>query len=221
MGTEITSTLAANHISYDILSKPYPNVISWQRKLPRNLCKNSKDEDLELTDKIIKENHILLLMSGEDLVRNVNQKTLLIEIKKVKNTFPSDFKLNLLVCGLKIYCSTNRGCVSRIETEFALTEIQLVSNSCHRLLESPDEVATIILQYTKAIAEGPYKKQIAEKYEKETFYLGNDSKDTVRVQNGIGLSRLWQQQLIKLPMVTLEIAEGKSSQHLNFFYQSI
>lgn len=40
------------------------------------------------------------------------------------------------------------------------------------------------------------------------FYFGNESKDCVRVVGSVGLGRLWQQHLIKLPWITLESAEA-------------
>lgn len=146
-------------------------------------------------------------MSGHDLIKHVKAKTFLRHVRDVKEAHPS-YTIDLIICGLKAYCHENRGAIGRTETELALTEIQLLADVCHRLLETGEEVATVIQQYTKSIAENPYKQQKADKYERENFYLGNDSKDCVRVQNGIGLSRLWQQQLIKLPNVTLEIAEA-------------
>lgn len=153
------------------------------------------------------------MISAGDLIKHIKAKNLLDKIRHIKASYLSDYTIDLIVCGIASYCRQNRGAIRRTETEFALTEIQLLLNVCHRLLESSEEVATVIQQYTKSIAENPFKQQKAEKYEKENFYLGNDSKDCVRVQNGIGLGRLWQQQLIKLPNVTLEIAESIIAQY--------
>lgn len=163
-----------------------------------------------MTESFNIERHLLWLMSGEQLVWHVNEKTLLAETKRISSR-NSDSTITLIICGLRAHCQQNRGCVTKTATEFALTEIQLLCNCSHRLLETADEMANVVLQFTKSIAEDPFKQQKMDKYEKENFYLGNDSKDCVRVQNGIGLSRLWQQQLMKLPMVTLEVAEAITS----------
>lgn len=40
------------------------------------------------------------------------------------------------------------------------------------------------------------------------FFATNDNKDCVAVKGTAGFSNLWQHHLIKLPMVTLEIAEA-------------
>lgn len=207
LGTNITSTLAANHIQYKIRNNPTENSITWSRVLPQTLLGSSQKE-LQLSEKVVNEKFLIVLVSAPKLINHVKAKTLLDHIRHVRDSYPPGYSIDLIVCGLTSYCRTNRGAVGRTEMEFALTEIQMTMNVCHRLLETSEEVATVIQQYTKSIAENPYKQQKADKYEKENFYLGNDSKDCVRVQNGIGLGRLWQQQLIKLPNVTLEIAES-------------
>uniref|UniRef100_A0A336M418 CSON011783 protein n=1 Tax=Culicoides sonorensis TaxID=179676 RepID=A0A336M418_CULSO len=212
LGTSITSVLATNQIQYKIRSNLIQHSVIWKRTLPQNLISSSQNE-LQLSEKIVQEKVLLLLMPAKDFIQHVKSKSLLNEIKTIQQMFSSDYTFELMICGLKSYCTRNRGAVGRTESEFALSEIQLQANCCHRLLESSEEVGQVIQQYTKSIAERPYKEQKAEKYEKENFYLGNDSKDCVRVQNGIGLSRLWQQQLIKLPNVTLEIAEAIISKY--------
>jgi hypothetical protein len=52
------------------------------------------------------------------------------------------------------------------------------------------------------------RRQKSEKYEQDEFYLGNDSRDCIRVTNGQGLGQLWQRQLSKLPQVSLEVAQS-------------
>lgn len=53
-----------------------------------------------------------------------------------------------------------------------------------------------------------YRKLKNAKLESENFYFANDNKDSVKVVGTAGLGRLWQQHLIKLPMITLETAEA-------------
>jgi hypothetical protein len=38
--------------------------------------------------------------------------------------------------------------------------------------------------------------------------LGNDSRECVRVTDGQGLGQLWHRQLIKMPQLTLEVAQS-------------
>lgn len=42
----------------------------------------------------------------------------------------------------------------------------------------------------------------------QNFYATNDNKDCVTVKEMVGLSKLWQHHLFKMPSVTLETAEA-------------
>lgn len=53
-----------------------------------------------------------------------------------------------------------------------------------------------------------FRKQKNQLLENENFYFANDNKDCVKVVDKVGLSRLWQQHLLKLPFITLETAEA-------------
>lgn len=70
-----------------------------------------------------------------------------------------------------------------------------------------------------------FRKLKNAKLENENFYFANDNKDSVKVVGTAGLGRLWQQHLIKLPLITLETAEAIMSvypmpQHLFDAYKS-
>jgi len=78
--------------------------------------------------------------------------------------------------------------------------------------ESQDFLA-LLQRYTKAIAEAPYKKQRNETLGGFKKYLANDKKQCVKVDQGNGYGRLWQQHLNRLPMVTLEVAESIIAQY--------
>jgi hypothetical protein len=47
--------------------------------------------------------------------------------------------------------------VSKDEWEAALTELHLFANCSHRLVEEPHELGAFIKQFSKAVAEAPYK----------------------------------------------------------------
>lgn len=47
-----------------------------------------------------------------------------------------------------------------------------------------------------------------EKYENFNFFIRNDNKDCVQVEDDIGLKNLWQQHLMKMPLTTLEKAQS-------------
>lgn len=209
IGNEIQNKLKSINVKVSCEPQTAQAVIRWRRQLFQNLT-GSTQKNLQLTESIQYENQVLWLISGEDLVNFVNEKVLIHKIETISKLYPT-CTMTLLVCGLKAHCKKNRGCVSRTTTEFALTEIQLFLNCSYRFIESDEELAITVMQFTKSIAENPFKQQKMDKYEKENYYLGNDSKDCVKCQNGIGLARLFTQQLIKLPMVTLEVAEAITS----------
>jgi hypothetical protein len=47
--------------------------------------------------------------------------------------------------------------VSKDEWETALTELHLFANCSHRLVEEPHELGAFIRQFSKAVAEAPFK----------------------------------------------------------------
>lgn len=47
--------------------------------------------------------------------------------------------------------------ITKRAVEYALTELQIFCNCCHRMLETPYDVAVMIGQFTKAVAQLPYK----------------------------------------------------------------
>ncbi|XP_068085908.1 probable crossover junction endonuclease EME2 [Anabrus simplex] len=105
--------------------------------------------------------------------------------------------------------------VTRQEVETALAELQVFEGCCHRLIDQALDLGDTVAQFTKAIAERPFK---LEKQKKESskleWYATGDSRDCVRVdKNGLGLSRLWQQQLCQFPLVALDVAEAIVSQY--------
>ncbi|XP_063220742.1 crossover junction endonuclease EME1 [Bacillus rossius redtenbacheri] len=105
--------------------------------------------------------------------------------------------------------------VSRERLEEALAEVQLATGCCHRLVESPAALGALVAQFSKAVAERPYKleRQRKEQQQCDWFALA-DSKDCVRVDGeGNGLLRLWKQQLCQFNLATLETAEAVASKY--------
>lgn len=47
--------------------------------------------------------------------------------------------------------------VSKDEWDAALTELHLFANCSHRLVEEPHELGAFIRQFSKAVAEAPFK----------------------------------------------------------------
>lgn len=92
-----------------------------------------------------------------------------------------------------------------------ITELQILHNINIRLLNRLTDFVDMVVQFSKAVSEIPFKKQEASKFKMSSGSCGfllNDNKDCVKVEeNNAGMSRLWQQHLTRLPLVTLEVAE--------------
>lgn len=47
--------------------------------------------------------------------------------------------------------------ITKRNVEYALTELQLFCNCCYRMAETPQDVALIVGQFSKSVAQIPYK----------------------------------------------------------------
>lgn len=47
--------------------------------------------------------------------------------------------------------------VSRRKIEYVLTELQLLYNCCYKMINTTEEVGLMICQFSKAIAQAPFK----------------------------------------------------------------
>lgn len=201
-GSEILSKLNELGLKYEIQRQQYPRVITFYRNNQQTLT-----ADGTVTAKTTGQKCIIHLMNGEELVKNVKEATLLSTVQRLMELYP-DTVVSLLVFGLVSYCRSNRNCVGRRETETALTELQLFCKCSYQLLDTADEVGDFVAQLGKSLAELPYKQQQYDKYSQEQLYLGNEKKGCVRVEGTVGLHQLYQNMLIKIPSVSLEVAEA-------------
>lgn len=201
-GAKVLSKLNDLNLKYEIKQQLKPRVITFYRTTQQNLTKQGG-----MTEKAVDQKFIIYLLPGAELVQHVKDDNLVANIAQLLDHYPGK-TIFLLIFGLVAYCRENRGCVGRKETEVALTELQLSINCSHQLIETADEVGDLVARLGKSMAELPYKQQQQAKYNQEQHYLGNEKKGCVRVEGTAGLHQLYQNQLIKIPSVTLEIAEA-------------
>lgn len=109
-----------------------------------------------LDEKYQDENILLHIMTAAELNSYVTGNKLKTRIETIKQHYPNK-ELSLMIFGLKDYCRNNRANAGRYAFENALTEQQLVHNISHRLLDTAEDVAQVFLQFSKSIAEKPYK----------------------------------------------------------------
>lgn len=111
---------------------------------------------VRLDDKYQDEDDLLHVIMSSELNSLVADHGLQKRIEYIKGLFPNK-QLTLLIFGLKEFCRLNERNVGRLAFETALTEIQMIGGVCHRLLDTAEDIAQVFLQFSKSIAEKPFK----------------------------------------------------------------
>lgn len=231
-----------NHeLVYTLKSHVIPNSLIWTRSLERN--GNFLNEN-RIEGSVFEENQIVIVWDYNEAVTKIHDNTFVASIISIQAEVPEKVAMlviygigsylkhhkNLKKMKIKNQCQGNirdmtkrRGSkafdglpiISKKELELCLTEIQLRVNCNSQLIETPQSLGLLISQYTKAIAEAPFKMQKKEVLENRLdWFVAADNRDTVRVdKDGNGLKRLWQQQLCQFNLANLEIAEAIISKY--------
>ncbi|TGZ38067.1 crossover junction endonuclease EME1 isoform X1 [Temnothorax longispinosus] len=230
---EIESALQNAGIKFNVTTELIPNSITWRR----NVEEDYVDEDNEIRTKrsVRTEEYAIVIWSSYEAVRHVAEGTFCTFVSNSKDLMPN-YNMTLVICGMEDYFAyrkkqksdRNPGgkgsghngkgnqrfdtlpIISRQQLEMCLTEIQIVDSCSSRLIESAQDLALMVCQYTKSISEIPYKLQKGKNEEgKFDWYVAGDNKNTVRVdKDGNGLKRLWQQQLCQFNLSSLETSEA-------------
>ncbi|XP_043265877.1 crossover junction endonuclease EME1 [Colletes gigas] len=234
----ITSTLLEANIQYSINAELIPNSITWKRIVENSYVDDTNKICTE-TD-VQRINQILIIWNWDKALMEVADGSFCATISTIKASIPN-YNMILVIFGIEDYftsrkqtrnsvknrtknkaqkTNTKNNCefqsfpeISRQQLETCLNEIQILSKCNSRLLNSFKDLALMVYQCTKAIAEIPYKletnKNITSKFD---WYVMGDNRNTVRVdKDGNGLKRLWQQQLCQFNLSSLEIAEAISA----------
>lgn len=94
-------------------------------------------------------------MTAVDLNGYVKSNSLIDHITDIQTKYPNK-KVTLLVYGVKEYCRSNRN-AGRLAIETVLTELQLFNQISYRLMDTAEDVGNVVMQFSKSIAEIPYK----------------------------------------------------------------
>lgn len=205
LGQELITQLNNTDIKYEIRSLAAKNCIIWERNVGQQTLVTT-GSTTGLDDAWRMEQQVLQLLSESDFQRAIKHETLACIGPKLHDAFPAP-NLQFTVIVPRLRNGSNEA--------NALIELQLLQQLHIEQLAEPmgKELLGLLQRYTKAIAETPYKQQrhaILGSFKK---YLANDNKQCVRVEQGVGYGRLWQQHLNRLPLVTLEVAESIISQY--------
>lgn len=207
LGQELISELNNTDIKYEIRSLGAKNCIIWERNVGQHtLVAVPGASTTGLDDAWRVEQEVLQLLTESDFQRTIKHNTLACIGPKLHDAFPAP-NIQFTVVLPRLRHGSNEA--------NALIELQLLQQlHIEQLAESmAKELLALLQRYTKAIAETPYKQQRQAILGSFKKYLANDNKQCVRVEQGNGYGRLWQQHLNRLPLVTLEVAESIIGQY--------
>ncbi|XP_075983884.1 methyl methanesulfonate sensitivity 4 isoform X2 [Anticarsia gemmatalis] len=196
----------------------HPALVVWTRRLPRTF--ESENGQVKLSPEVQSCNHALYVTSAEDISEHVSARTLPSHLAEICTLSQCD--VTLVIFAPKDYfkssrrktSNSNRMAMSEIDLELAITDL-LVSTGCDTVrVNTPNELALLIVQFTKAIAEAPYKKAKRACDEQAEFYMRGDSKKCIAVdKDGIAVGKLWQQMIAILPHSSLETSRALCAQY--------
>ncbi|KAJ9583192.1 hypothetical protein L9F63_022463 [Diploptera punctata] len=235
-GGQILVELQAAGMQYNIQTNSIDDSIVWTRES----LKHTIGEDLKLNveSRMKEENEMLIIWKWDKVVNYIKNREFLTQIQIIQTEVPGK-TITLIVYGSKEYFKYKKNSkrrevrsnilhtesrtksnkkethlevmphVSEEDWELAITEVQLFGFQ-HIMLDTAMDLALYVRQFTKAVAEAPYKR---ERHEQDLgdvdWYAEGDSRCCVRVdKNGNGLLRLWQQQLCQFNNVGLETAQA-------------
>lgn len=207
LGQELISKLNNTDIKYEIRSLGAKNCIIWERNVgQQTLVAVPGASTTGLDDAWHVEQQVLQLFTESDFQRTMKHNKLACVGPKLHDAFPAP-NIQFTVVVPRLRHGSNEA--------NALIELQLLQQLHIEQLAEPmaKELLALLQRYTKAIAETPYKQQSQVILGSFKKYLANDNKQCVRVEQGNGYGRLWQQHLNRLPLVTLEVAESIIGQY--------
>ena len=194
--TDVTDTLRDAGVKCTVKTKFISNSITWKRNM-ENSYVNDDNEICTVTD-VEKVNQILVIWNWDEVVTKVTNRDFCMSVSSIKCSLPN-YKITLVVYGIEDYfayreqeknsdksgtkkkaqktCTekylqlSKHSCdISRKQLETYLNEIQIIADCSSRLINNSQDLALMIYQYTKAIAEVPYKleknKNVINKFNK-------------------------------------------------------
>ncbi|XP_022128953.2 crossover junction endonuclease EME1 [Pieris rapae] len=202
-------------------------LVLWSRMVDPTFTSNNGMVGLTQTKQPCE--HGLYIASLEEIEEQLNTHTLSQHMTQAASL--AGCPLTLVLYAVKDYFKpsgrkTNRHIpkIEPIDLEMALTDL-LVTAKCDTIkVNTPNELALTIAQFTKAIAEAPYKKAKKAYDEQAEFYMRGDNKKCVTVaKNGDGVDMLWQQMIAVLPHSSLETSRAVCAKYktLKSLYQAL
>ncbi|XP_050421491.1 crossover junction endonuclease EME1 [Adelges cooleyi] len=171
--------------------------VTWSRNISDNVDENENFMLLIWDFDRIKD-----LISSDRLIESINN------LKMYRN------HISLIVYGsaeeFKKCKSRKKGTFTKSVMLIGLQKMMLSCSVTFRLVETKNEIGSTIVNFTKAVAQKPFKvNKFNEELEGCEWYATGHSKNCVSVdKNGTGLNQLWRQQLSQFPLCSLEASEA-------------
>lgn len=211
VGSKILGKLNEIEVKTEV-SNSSPHTVTWRRTISKRVISDT-GEIIDFGNAEKDEPHLLMILLAETFVKAAKENKLLNMVQAAQEVLPVDPQsTTLVIYGLKDFCRKRKGVIGIKETEIKLTQLQLLANCSHRLHETPDDIASTVMQMSKAIAEEPYKSKQNKKLDQEQMYLTGGTKVAI-TDDPASYARLWQAQLITLPKVTFEVAQSIAKEY--------
>ncbi|CAD0204170.1 unnamed protein product [Chrysodeixis includens] len=190
-----------------------PALLVWTRVKPRTLEDNQGQLGLSQASRC---RRALYVSSAEEVSALVSSHALSPQLAQARQL--ADASLTLLLYrptdffkkNRRQTSNSNRMRMTEIDLELAITDLMVSANCDTVVVNTPNELALFIAQFTKAIAEAPFKMAKRECDEQAQFYMRGDNKKCVALdKDGVtGMGRLWQQMLAVLPQSSLDTSRA-------------
>lgn len=226
---DILLSLQNAEMMYEIQPQLFPKSVLWAKLVNEYVC----DDDMKITasEKFKEEALTLLIISAKEMVDLVKENKLRVHIRGISSLYVNK-RITLVIYKLQEYyrlqnCEKQRKfkakCrgqpvshegsiefqVSQSEIEKALIEIQIFEKCSHRMVETSQDLGSLIVQFAKALAEREFKLEKQKVANELEWFAAGASRDTVRVdKDGNGLLRLWKQQICQFHNASIDTAEA-------------
>lgn len=225
---ETLSILDASAVKYSTKFSSVPNSISWTRTVENYSL--DFDNKINTTTIEINQKYLLIIWKWDKVIQLINDKLFVSSVISLCNS-SAEINPTLVIYGVekyfeyheskgkkkannKLYESIeNIPKVSRKVFDANLIQIQLQAKCNSRLIDEAADMSLLIYQYTKSIAEIPYKLEMDSKLNDQLdFFATGDNRNTIQVdKEGYGLKKLWLKQLCIFNNSSLAVADAISS----------
>ncbi|KAF2344202.1 hypothetical protein FHG87_025042, partial [Trinorchestia longiramus] len=136
------------------------------------------------------------------------------ELLAVKHITIFLWHLDAGIKNLKKSSRKNEYIPNRLDCETALALVQLKQRVNHRIFNAAADLAEYAVCLARSVAQAPYKRSQLEDNAAFGWYAEGSNVYPVRVTDkGVGLLKLWQQQLRQFSNVGLETAQAIAKQY--------